>query len=94
MWGKRKVVEDVDNTQTFQIAGASRDMPVFNLEVRVYNDGVAFRVIPLRGSIRNESPVYYEHTDFRFAGDEAVCEISTGNSITMGRKTAVRLKKA
>ena len=69
LWGKRKVVEDVYNTQTFQIAGASRDMPVFNLEVRVYNDGVAFRVIPLRGSIRNESPVYYEHTDFRFAGD-------------------------
>ena len=69
LWGKRKVVEDVYNTQTFQIAGASWDMPVFNLEVRVYNDGVAFRVIPQRGSIRNESPVYYEHTDFRFAGD-------------------------
>ncbi len=35
-----------------------------------------------------------QYYDFRFAGDEAVCEISTGSGITMGRKTAVRLKKA
>ncbi len=69
IWGKRKEVKDVYNTQTFQIAGASVDMAVFNLEVRVYNDGVAFRTIPVRGSYKNESSDYYEHTVFSFAGD-------------------------
>ena len=69
IWGKRKEVKDVYNTQTFQIAGASVDMAVFNLEVRVYNDGVAFRMIPVRGTYKNESSDYYEHTVFGFAGD-------------------------
>ena len=69
LWGKRKEVKDVYNTQTYQIAGASVNMAFFNLEVRVYNDGVAFRTIPVRGTQKNESPDYYEHTDFSFADD-------------------------
>ena len=38
------------------------------MEVRVYNDGVAFRMKPVR-AMKNEVSDLYEHTDFSFAGD-------------------------
>ena len=48
----------------------------------------------LRVTLRMVETCNAQYYDFRFAGDEAICEISTGSGITMGRKTAVRLKKA
>lgn len=58
LWGKRSVVKDEYNWQSFSIG--SRD-GMDNYDVRVYNEGVAFRM----SSLTN----YYEHTEFNFAGD-------------------------
>jgi len=58
LWGKRSVVKDEYNWQSFSI-GSHGGMD--NYDVRVYNEGVAFRM----SSLTN----YYEHTEFNFAGD-------------------------
>ena len=59
LWGKRSVVPDRYNARTFRLGG---DSPA-TLEVRVYDDGVAFR------ASRPASGTFYETTDFAFAGD-------------------------
>lgn len=58
IWGKRSVVKDEYNWNTFFITSHTGQD---NIDVRVYNDGVAFRI----SSLTN----YYEHTEFNFAGD-------------------------
>ncbi len=58
IWGKRSVVKARYNWQAFHVAGPSTD----NLEVRVFNDGVAFRLSAMKDGI-------YENTSFNFAGD-------------------------
>ena len=68
LWGKRSEVKDVYNSRTFQIAVASAPACVFTMDVRVYNDGVAFRMKPVRAT-RAEDSNLYEHTDFNFAAD-------------------------
>lgn len=68
LWGKRSEVKDVYNSRTFQISTASSPAGIFTMEVRVYNDGVAFRMKPVR-AMKNEVSDLYEHTDFSFAGD-------------------------
>ena len=68
LWGKRSEVKDVYNSRTFQIAVASAPAGVFTMDVRVYNDGVAFRMKPVRAT-RAEDSNLYEHTDFNFAAD-------------------------
>lgn len=68
LWGKRSEVKDVYNSRTFQIATASTPVGIFTMEVRVYNDGVAFRMKPVR-AMKNEVSDLYEHTEFSFAGD-------------------------
>ena len=68
LWGKRSVVKDVYNSQSFQIAGASVQTGILVLDVRVYDDGVAFRMRPQRMT-KNEGSNLYEHTEFNFAGD-------------------------
>ena len=68
LWGKRSVVKDVYNSRTFQIAVASTPACVFSIEVRVYNDGVAFRMKPVR-TTKDEDSNLYEHTEFSFAED-------------------------
>ena len=66
LWGKRSEVKDVYNSRTLQIACASAG--IFRMDVRVYNDGVAFRMKPVRAT-RVEDSNLYEHTDFNFAAD-------------------------
>jgi len=68
LWGKRSEVKDVYNSRTFQVATASTPAVIFTMEVRVYNDGVAFRMKPVR-TMKDEVSDLYEHTDFSFAGD-------------------------
>ncbi len=68
LWGKRSEVKDVYNSRTFQISTASSPAGIFTMEVRVYNDGVAFRMKPVR-AMKDEVSDLYEHTDFSFAGD-------------------------
>ena len=58
IWGKRSTVKDEYNWRSFNITSQTG---MDNLDVRVYNDGVAFRI----SSLTN----YYEHTEFNFAGD-------------------------
>ena len=58
LWGKRAEVKDEYNWRSFTIISSSG---VDNLDVRVYNNGVAFRL----NSLTN----FYEHTDFDFADD-------------------------
>ena len=59
LWGKRSQVNDVFNWASFNIPG---NVGFLDLDVRVYNDGVAFRVSGLPETI-------YENTEFNFAGD-------------------------
>ena len=68
LWGKRSVVKNVYNAQSFQVAGASVHTGLFVLDVRVYDDGVAFRMRPQRLT-SNEDSDLYEHTEFAFAAD-------------------------
>ena len=68
LWGKRSEVKDVYNSRSFQVATASSPVVIFTMEVRVYNDGVAFRMKPVR-AMKDEVSDLYEHTDFSFAGD-------------------------
>ena len=58
LWGKRAVVKDEYRTQSFTLTTATgKDI----IEVRAYNEGVAFRnITPASG---------YEKTEFNFAGD-------------------------
>ena len=58
LWGKRKAVRDEYNWRSFALISATG---LDNLDVRVYNEGVAFRLTSLTN--------YYEHTGFDFAGD-------------------------
>ena len=58
LWGKRKAVRDEYNWRSFALISATG---LDNLDVRVYNEGVAFRLTSLTN--------YYEHTEFDFAGD-------------------------
>ncbi len=59
IWGKRSVVPDRYNARTFRLDGESPT----TLEVRVYDDGVAFR------ASRKAGETFYENTEFCFAGD-------------------------
>ena len=59
LWGKRSVVPDRYNARTFRLDG---DSPA-TLEVRVYDEGAAFRMS------REARGTFYESTDFGFAGD-------------------------
>jgi len=59
LWGKRSVVADRYNARVFRLGG---DSPA-TLEVRVYDEGVAFRIS------REAGGTFYETTDFGFAGD-------------------------
>ncbi len=59
LWGKRSVVPDRYNARTFRLDG---DSPA-TIEVRVYDEGVAFR------ASRQARGTFYETTDFAFAGD-------------------------
>jgi alpha-glucosidase len=68
LWGKRSVVKNVYNSQSFQLAGASVQAGLFHLDVRVYDDGVAFRMRPQRMT-KDEDSNLYEHTEFNFADD-------------------------
>ena len=68
LWGKRSVVKNVYNSQSFQLAGASVQTGLFHLDVRVYDDGVAFRMRPQRMT-QNDGSNLYEHTEFNFADD-------------------------
>ncbi|MBR6370697.1 MAG: glycoside hydrolase family 97 catalytic domain-containing protein [Bacteroidaceae bacterium] len=58
LWGKRTVVRDEYNWRSFALISATG---VDNLDVRVYDEGVAFRLTSLTN--------YYEHTNFNFADD-------------------------
>ncbi len=58
LWGKRSIVKAKYNWQNFHVAGPSND----NLEVRVFNEGVAFRLSAMKDGI-------YENTEFNFADD-------------------------
>lgn len=58
VWGKRSVVKETYTWQTFEVFG----QPSESLLVRVYNDGVAFRMTTSNDGV-------YEKTDFNFAGD-------------------------
>ena len=58
LWGKRSKVQNVYNTWSFSaVSTTGQD----DIDVRVYNDGVAFKISTLTN--------YYEHTKFNFAGD-------------------------
>ena len=59
LWGKRSQVKDVYNWASFNIPG---NAGIIDLDLRVYNEGVAFRVSGLPETI-------YENTEFNFAGD-------------------------
>ena len=63
VWGKRRVVKDVYNSWVAVLNTESQKMEIF--EVRVYNDGVAFK----NSFIDLDEPSCYEHTEFNFAGD-------------------------
>ena len=63
VWGKRSVVKDVYNSWVAVLNMESEKMECF--EVRVYNDGVAFR----NSFIDMDEPSCYERTEFNFAGD-------------------------
>ena len=58
LWGKRTAVRDEYNWRSFALISATG---LDNLDVRVYNEGVAFRLTSLTN--------YYEHTNFNFAAD-------------------------
>ena len=60
VWGKRSQVKDVFNFWSVNIPTAS--IGFMGLDVRVYNDGVAFRMSALENNM-------YEYTDFSFAAD-------------------------
>lgn len=60
VWGKRSLVKDVFNLWSVNIPTAS--IGFMGLDVRVYNDGVAFRMSALENNL-------YEYTDFCFSGD-------------------------
>ncbi|MBO7050114.1 MAG: glycoside hydrolase family 97 catalytic domain-containing protein [Bacteroidaceae bacterium] len=60
VWGKRSQVKDVFNFWSVNIPTAS--IGFMGLDVRVYNDGVAFRMSALENNL-------YEYTDFCFSGD-------------------------
>ena len=59
LWGKRSEVKDVFNWMSFNIPG---NVGFLDLDVRVYNEGVAFRISGL-------CPTLYEKTEFNFADD-------------------------
>ena len=60
VWGKRAVVQDCYNAQSFRMTTAAG---ATTLQVRVYDEGLAFRCIVARpGTFR-------EWTEFRFKGD-------------------------
>lgn len=61
IWGKRAVVPEVYNAQTFSV-GIEGARPA-TLEVRAYNDGIAFK---LNAKLSKD---VYEWTEFNFAGD-------------------------
>ena len=60
VWGKRSVVKDVCNVWTIDLMMTSGNRMI--LDICVYNNGVAFR-----NSLYDN--VFYEKTDFNFAGD-------------------------
>jgi len=60
VWGKRSLVKDVYNWAQYDI---QCNIGLMRLEVRVYNDGVAFNMYGFKESTR------YEATEFNFAGD-------------------------
>ncbi len=62
IWGKRSAVTAKYNCQTFDVPSQT-DMRFI---VRVYNDGVAFRMASSKASGSNG---IYENTEFNFAGD-------------------------
>lgn len=59
LWGKRTVVEDLYNSQSFNIKTAQSQ---FVVDVRVYNNGVAF-------SLNGYTGEFTENTEMNFAGD-------------------------
>ncbi len=59
LWGKRSEVKDVFNWMSFIIPG---NVGMLDLDVRVYNEGVAFRLSALPETV-------YEKTEFNFADD-------------------------
>ena len=61
LWGKRSVVPDRYNQQDFSVFFS--DLGTCTLQVRVYDDGVAFRFTDLQAS------EMYEKTELNFAGD-------------------------
>ena len=65
VWGKRKVVDDVYNRWTIIFNPTQPSSCVSVIEMRVYNDGVAF----LYSLMDEESYPVYEHTEFNFAAD-------------------------
>ena len=60
VWGKRSQVKDVFNFWSVNIPTAS--IGFMWLDVRVYNDGVAFRMSAMENNL-------YEYTDFGFSAD-------------------------
>ena len=67
--GKAKVVEDYYNQSDIGFAAEGRAVSRFNLIVRAYDDGVAFRIaIPQQGGI-GDFAVRAETTQFNFTGD-------------------------
>ena len=79
VWGERSVMHDRYNGAT---VGYSReDGAAFRLEVRAYDEGVAFRYIIDKGPGGDTLHIASEHTEFQFTADHDVWAVTSAQGL-------------